>query len=434
MPKERRLSLMDILLTASEMHTEAMHFLEFSTTTAAEGKMEIDSMTAEIGENFSPGDIFEASARDCDQTVVDDGQWSCDQLTSSPSDGNIERGAYNFEKYFASVPSFNNRLSCFGNTITPTTSLHQIDPNALTLENSLAMDRELAYENSFEPRPIHPLIEGTLQDFQYQVDLSSVGEGMMNNENHAHDNRNERIRGRYSLSSGNEYVKRLSFNGFKESDEMISEESMKLLQLEAEGCVNNSRIVDDDFETKVANLFSHRSFTDQKALCQPWDTYQAASSSTTEQKGTAVIEMIDCKKGDDDNVDFVYGVGVDFNDLEKHNQPTLSSPPVLFHRLKQIMKKSCMTQRALEEWDKKNGLPKSHSATMVRTNRSRKQIEENRILPKWNGKPLIGGGSGGHSNTITPLSKMGRIHKKSANKVKKSEKYTTIIYQSRKKW
>ena len=42
-----------------------------------------------------------------------------------------------------------------------------------------------------------------------------------------------------------------------------------------------------------------------------------------------------------------------------------------------------------QKWDKKNGLPKSHSQTMVNSSRSRKQLQKGVILRKWNGDPLI---------------------------------------------
>lgn len=58
-------------------------------------------------------------------------------------------------------------------------------------------------------------------------------------------------------------------------------------------------------------------------------------------------------------------------------------------RLRELMTKSEETQKALQEWDKKNGLPKSHSCTMVNTSRSRKQLQVGKILPKWDGSPLI---------------------------------------------
>jgi len=64
-------------------------------------------------------------------------------------------------------------------------------------------------------------------------------------------------------------------------------------------------------------------------------------------------------------------------------------PEKMMHRLQDMMKKSAQTQRALQQWDKKNGLPKSHSQTMVNSSRSRKQLQDGIILPKWDGTPLI---------------------------------------------
>lgn len=72
---------------------------------------------------------------------------------------------------------------------------------------------------------------------------------------------------------------------------------------------------------------------------------------------------------------------------------TLSNTPIMktsMLRLTKIMKKSRQTQDWLQELDKRNGLPRSHCCTMMHTNRSRRQLEEGRILPKWNGAPLIG--------------------------------------------
>lgn len=58
-------------------------------------------------------------------------------------------------------------------------------------------------------------------------------------------------------------------------------------------------------------------------------------------------------------------------------------------RFRYLMLQSEDTQRQLQDWDKKNGLPKSHSCTMVKTSRSRRQLLEGKILPKWDGTPLI---------------------------------------------
>ena len=92
-------------------------------------------------------------------------------------------------------------------------------------------------------------------------------------------------------------------------------------------------------------------------------------------------------------------------DLTNHDDADLTTHPsecmdkaqvkqeicMSFDRLKCIMRKSRSTQDLLQDWDKKYGLPKSHSRTMMQTNRSRIQIEDNRVLPKWNGQPLIAG-------------------------------------------
>lgn len=52
----------------------------------------------------------------------------------------------------------------------------------------------------------------------------------------------------------------------------------------------------------------------------------------------------------------------------------------------------CMSQKSLkelEDYDKANGNPRSHASTMVKTERSRRQLLEGRILKKWDGSPLI---------------------------------------------
>eukprot|EP00978_Attheya_sp_CCMP212_P011796 scaffold29328_cov57-Attheya_sp.AAC.1 len=74
--------------------------------------------------------------------------------------------------------------------------------------------------------------------------------------------------------------------------------------------------------------------------------------------------------------------------LQTNGSPDLSV--VIAERLANLMQKSSKTQVALQEWDKKNGLPKSHSQTMVKSARSRRQLIEGVILKKWDGSPLIG--------------------------------------------
>jgi hypothetical protein len=69
--------------------------------------------------------------------------------------------------------------------------------------------------------------------------------------------------------------------------------------------------------------------------------------------------------------------------------PKLSKAQLSWKRLKAIMEKSRQTQLLLQKWDRRNGLPNSHCSTMMSTNRSRRQLVEERILCKWNGDPLI---------------------------------------------
>merc|ERR1712216_347954 len=57
--------------------------------------------------------------------------------------------------------------------------------------------------------------------------------------------------------------------------------------------------------------------------------------------------------------------------------------------LQMAMDRTADTQKRLQEWDRANGLPKSHSQTMVNSSRSRKQLTDGVILKKWNGAPLL---------------------------------------------
>mmetsp|Transcript_3933 Transcript_3933/g.8676 ORF Transcript_3933/g.8676 Transcript_3933/m.8676 type:complete len:730 (+) Transcript_3933:264-2453(+) len=62
---------------------------------------------------------------------------------------------------------------------------------------------------------------------------------------------------------------------------------------------------------------------------------------------------------------------------------------VVMEKLKSAMDRTSNTQKLLQEWDRANGLPKSHSQTMVNSSRSRKQLKDGVILKKWNGAPLL---------------------------------------------
>ena len=57
--------------------------------------------------------------------------------------------------------------------------------------------------------------------------------------------------------------------------------------------------------------------------------------------------------------------------------------------LRGLMTQSASSQQQLQIMDERNGLPKSHCQTMVNSSRSRKQLQDGIILPKWNGAPLI---------------------------------------------
>ena len=78
----------------------------------------------------------------------------------------------------------------------------------------------------------------------------------------------------------------------------------------------------------------------------------------------------------------------------------VTPPAISLHRLHGLMRKSISSQELLQEWDMKRGLPKCHSWTMMHTSRSRRQIMEGRVLPKWNGKPLIGDMEEGSNRNI----------------------------------
>lgn len=67
----------------------------------------------------------------------------------------------------------------------------------------------------------------------------------------------------------------------------------------------------------------------------------------------------------------------------------ITNSDIIMARLQCLMKRTQSSQKQLQQWDKNNGLPKSHSQTMVNSSRSRKQLQKGVILKKWNGTPLI---------------------------------------------
>ncbi|KAI2496563.1 hypothetical protein MHU86_17955 [Fragilaria crotonensis] len=76
--------------------------------------------------------------------------------------------------------------------------------------------------------------------------------------------------------------------------------------------------------------------------------------------------------------------------LEAHNDgPSKKDQDTAEERLNLAMKLSSLTTSSLQEWDRANGLPKSHSQTMVNSSRSREQLQSGLVLQKWNGTPLL---------------------------------------------
>mmetsp|Transcript_19625 Transcript_19625/g.42608 ORF Transcript_19625/g.42608 Transcript_19625/m.42608 type:complete len:777 (-) Transcript_19625:33-2363(-) len=72
-------------------------------------------------------------------------------------------------------------------------------------------------------------------------------------------------------------------------------------------------------------------------------------------------------------------------------------------KLQSAMDRTKDTQKLLQEWDRANGLPKSHSQTMVNSSRSRKQLTDGIILKKWNGTPLLNFAKEGAEGTASRL-------------------------------
>ena len=54
-------------------------------------------------------------------------------------------------------------------------------------------------------------------------------------------------------------------------------------------------------------------------------------------------------------------------------------PSDVMAKLEASMQRTIATQKLLQEWDRANGLPKSHSQTMVNSSRSRKQLTDGKF-------------------------------------------------------
>jgi len=87
---------------------------------------------------------------------------------------------------------------------------------------------------------------------------------------------------------------------------------------------------------------------------------------------------------------FIVTLRVDSGIAAQGQDPAnVSDSSAMLLRLQNMMQASQATQKALQTWDKRIGLPKSHSQTMVNSSRSRKQLQSGEILAKWDGTPLI---------------------------------------------
>ena len=76
--------------------------------------------------------------------------------------------------------------------------------------------------------------------------------------------------------------------------------------------------------------------------------------------------------------------------MPMQQQPNILTHQVYFQqRLNALMRQSQASLKALQDYDKSQGLPASHCATMVKSHRSRKQLLTGKILKKWDGSPLI---------------------------------------------
>lgn len=90
---------------------------------------------------------------------------------------------------------------------------------------------------------------------------------------------------------------------------------------------------------------------------------------------------------DDDDDDDVEDDDDDDDDFGEQN--TEESPVDPITKLNQLMAKSQQSLKQLQEYDKSQGLPASHSQTMVKSSRSRRQLLEGKIMKKWDGTPMI---------------------------------------------
>ena len=79
--------------------------------------------------------------------------------------------------------------------------------------------------------------------------------------------------------------------------------------------------------------------------------------------------------------------GEDNDDFSEEKPAENSVDPIV--KLNQLMAKSQQSLKQLQDYDKSQGLPASHSQTMVNSSRSRRQLLEGKIMKKWDGTPML---------------------------------------------
>lgn len=250
------------------------------------------------------------------------------------------------------------------------------DGNNLSLGMILTMSAMNQVENPYEPRPMHPSVENT-------IDWFSMMGYQHNNACHA-DTKTKEI----ALENRTPYRRQMSVEQVLDilndipsidDDESFFHLSM-LTSYEVGGIDSHVRPIFDDSHISDSNYAASESSSGMNTSANEYE-----DSSLFEPH--YVREDI-CKSG---MTDYSLSKEHDKSYNDDDNEDALDHlPPVSsLLRLRGLMSRSRHTQNLLQDWDKKNGLPRSHCCTMMHTNRSRRQLEEGRILPKWNGTPLI---------------------------------------------
>jgi hypothetical protein len=118
----------------------------------------------------------------------------------------------------------------------------------------------------------------------------------------------------------------------------------------------------------------------------PTDTLKGVSKNDEHDVATSMVADATAPKMGHENYDTI-----DLPDPHRDTNTTHATPPApsVSRRLLKLMKESEHSQSQLEDWDEDHGLPKSHCLTMVSSSRSRRQLQQGVILPKWDGTPLI---------------------------------------------